>query len=110
MNRRTFLSSAGVLSATLASPLRSAAQQPLERPAGDPGQVARDEEHWRRVAAQYRVTAKVINLEAGYWGVMAAPVADEYARHIERVNRESSYYARRSFGADLANVRRRVAG
>ena len=41
--------------------------------------------------------------------MMAAPVAEEYARHIDRVNRESSYYARRSYGADLAAVRSRVA-
>jgi selenocysteine lyase/cysteine desulfurase len=61
------------------------------------------------VAAQYRVTDKVINLEAGYWGMMPAPVADEYVRHIERVNRESSYYARRGYNADLAAVRKRIA-
>ena len=108
LTRRGFLASAGILSGTLISPGRSAAQQ-LERPAGDAARVAQDEEFWQRVAGQYRVTDKVINLEAGYWGMMATPVADDYARHIERVNRESSYYARRAFGADLAAVRRRVA-
>lgn len=109
LTRRGFLASAGVLSAALGSPVRAAFQQ-VERPAGDPARVAQDEDYWRRVAAQYRVTDKVTNLEAGYWGMMAAPIADEYVRHIERVNRESSYYARRSYGADLAAVRRRVAG
>lgn len=109
LTRRGFLASAGVLSGALVSPLRTAAQQ-LERPSGDAARIAQDEDYWRRVAAHYRVTDKVINLEAGYWGMMAAPVAEEYARQIERVNRESSYYARRSYGADLAAVRRRVAG
>ena len=71
--------------------------------------MAEDESYWQRVAAHYRVTDKVINLEAGYWGIMPSPVADEYARHVERVNRESSYYARRTYGGDLAQVRRRVA-
>ena len=108
LTRRGFLASAGVLSGALVSPLRAAAQQ-LNRPSGDPASVAHDEDYWQRVAAQYRVTDKVINLEAGYWGMMATPVADEYARHIERVNRESSFYARRSFPTDLAAVRRRVA-
>jgi len=108
LTRRGFLASTGLLSGALVSPLRGAAQQ-LARPSGDPAEIARDEGYWQRVAAHYRVTDKVINLEAGYWGMMATPVADEYARHIERVNRESSYYARRSYGADLAAVRGRVA-
>ena len=108
LTRRGFLASAGMLSGALLSPVRAAAQQ-LERPSGDAARVAQDEDFWQRVAAQYRITDKVINLEAGYWGMMATPVSDEYARHIERVNRESSYYARRAFNADFAAVRRRVA-
>jgi isopenicillin-N epimerase len=108
LTRRRFLASTAALSAAAASPLRLAAQQ-LERPAGDAGRVASDEAYWGRVAAHYRGTDRVINLEAGYWGMMAAPVADEYLRHIERVNRETSYYARRSYASDLAAVRRRVA-
>ena len=108
LTRRGFLAATGVLSGALASPLRAASQQ-LDRPAGEAARIAQDEDYWQRVASQYRVTDKVINLEAGYWGMMATPVADDYARHIDRVNRESSYYARRSYGADLAVVRRRVA-
>ena len=109
LTRRRFLLSTGALSAAVAAPLL-ARQTQLDRPAGEPAQIASDERYWQRVAAQYRITDKVINLEAGYWGVMAAPVADEYLRHIERVNRESSFYARRSYNADLAGVRKRVAG
>ena len=109
LSRRRFLASTGVLSAAVATPLLAREQQ-LDRPGGDPASVASDESYWQRVAAQYRVSDKVINLEAGYWGVMPAPVADEYARHIERVNRESSYYARRGYNADLAAVRKRIAG
>jgi selenocysteine lyase/cysteine desulfurase len=108
VTRRRFLASAGLVSGALAVPLRASTQQ-LARPAGDAARIAADEDFWRRVAAHYRVTDKVINLEGGYWGVMATPVADEYLRHLDRVNRESSYYARRSYGSDLAAVRRRVA-
>jgi isopenicillin-N epimerase len=108
LTRRRFLASTGALTAAAALPLRAAIQQ-LERPAGDPARTASDEAYWQRVAAQYRVTDKVINLEAGYWGMMAVPVAEEYLRHIDRVNRESSYYARRAYGGDLAAVRKRVA-
>lgn len=108
LSRRRFLGSAAAATAAL-SVRASAHQGQLDRPAGDPARIAADETYWQRVAAHYRVTEKVINLEAGYWGIMPTPVAGEYLRHIERVNRESSYYARRSYAADLDAVRRRVA-
>lgn len=40
-----------------------------------------------------RVTDAVINLEAGYWGVMASPVREAFVRQVERVNRDNSFYA-----------------
>lgn len=82
---------------------------PLDRPAGPPATVARDEAYWRRVAAYYRVSNQYTNLEAGYFGMMAAPVLDAYHRHVDRVNLESSYYARRGYDADLEAARTRVA-
>jgi len=82
---------------------------PLNRPAGPPETVARDEAYWRRVAAYYRVSDKYTNLEAGYFGMMAAPVLAAYHRHVDRVNLESSYYARRGYDADLEASRARVA-
>ena len=109
LSRRCFLASTGAVTAALATPLSAAQRAPLDRPSGDPARIASDEGYWQRVAAHYQISDKVTNLEAGYWGVMAAPVAGEFARHVERVNRESSYYARRSYGADLAVVRKRVA-
>lgn len=109
LTRRRFLASTGALSAAVATPLLARHQQ-LDRPAGDPSRISSDEGYWQRVAAQYRVTDKVINLEAGYWGMMATPVLEAFTRHTERVNRESSFYARREFNADLAAVRKRVAG
>jgi selenocysteine lyase/cysteine desulfurase len=109
ISRRAFLSTATAATAALAAPLSARSQQSLDRPAGDPRSIAADESYWPRVAAQYRVTDTVINLEAGYWGMMAAPVAGEFTRQVERVNRESSYYARRLYPEDLAAVRARVA-
>jgi isopenicillin-N epimerase len=81
----------------------------LNRPAGPPESVARDEAYWRRVAAYYRVSNQYTNLEAGYFGMMAAPVLAAYHRHVDRVNLESSYYARRGYDADLEASRARVA-
>jgi selenocysteine lyase/cysteine desulfurase len=82
---------------------------PLNRPGGSPATIARDEAYWRRVAAYYRISDKYTNLEAGYFGMMAAPVLTAFHRHVDRVNLESSYYARRGYDADLEAARARVA-
>ena len=111
MKRRQFLAATALTGGALAAPLRLGAwQEPkLSPPVGDPAKVAADEDHWRRVAAQYRVTDKVVNLEAGYWGMMSIPVHEAFLGHVAHVNRESSFYARKSYNADLAAVRARVA-
>ena len=117
LTRRDFLGAAGLAGLAATAPALprgagDAAQDPLpplRRPPGSPQAVARDEDYWRRVAAYYRVEGGYTNLEAGYFGMMAAPVLAEYHRHIDRVNRESSYYARRGYDGDLAAARARVA-
>jgi len=81
----------------------------LNRPAGSPEQIARDEAYWRRVAAYYKVGEDYTNLEAGYWGMMAAPVLAAYHEHIDRVNQHNSYYARREYSRDSSSARERVA-
>ena len=109
LSRRRFLSSAGVAAAALGARVSAQNAPQLDRPSGEAKAVASDEDYWKRVAAHYRVDRTINNLEAGYWGLMATPVADEYLRHVERVNRENSYYARRTYPADLTAVRARVA-
>jgi selenocysteine lyase/cysteine desulfurase len=115
-SRRAFLG-AGLAGLALPSrpPLERPSVQeerlpPLDRPTGPRETVARDEAYWRRVASYYRVSDRYTNLEAGYFGMMAAPVLAAYHRHVDRVNLESSHYARRGYDADLDVVRRRVAG
>lgn len=65
---------------------------------------------WDAISALYDRPAGVVQLEHGNWGAMAAPVRDAYLRHVTRVNRDTSYYARRTMGADLQNAQRAVAG
>jgi len=117
LTRRGFLGAAGLagLAATSCSrpdatpPDRPADLPPLDRPPGPPDAVARDEAYWGRVAAHYQVGEGYTNLEAGYFGMMAAPVLAAYHGHIDRVNRDNSYYARRTWPADFAAARDRVA-
>lgn len=60
-----------------------------------------DEAFWRSIAAEYDVTSEVTQLENGNWGMMARPVRAAYSQLVEKVNRQTSYYARRGMNADL---------
>ncbi len=86
-----------------------AVQDTLRRPSGPADVVARDEAYWRRVAGAYKVSPDFTNMEAGYFGMMAAPVLAEYHRQIDRVNLQSSYYARRQWSAEAEAARARTA-
>ncbi len=102
-SRRSVLAGATSLGLATSAPLRAL-------PAPHSGAVgAADEKFWAKVAAQYGVTEDIIQLENGNWGIMARPVLETYQRHVERVNRDNSYYARRGMGADLDAARARLA-
>ena len=64
---------------------------------------------WERVAREYDVTREVIQLEHGNWGMMARPVLAAYKAHVERVNRDTSYYARRTMVGDIETARAAMA-
>jgi len=111
--RREFLKDTALVGAALAAPLTATAsarvRSPLAPPQGTPAQVASDETFWAKVAEQYRVTDAVTNFEAGYFGLMAIPVLEAYHRHIDRANRDNSYFARREYPALAQQVRAKVA-
>jgi selenocysteine lyase/cysteine desulfurase len=100
MSRRQFVGAAALATAM---PLMQAKDK-------TPEELARDEDYWRGVAAQFQPTSRITNLENGYWGVMARPVFDAYRSHLERVNTEGVYYIRTSYVQDLEAARARVAG
>jgi len=64
---------------------------------------------WERIAREYDVTREVIQLEHGNWGMMARPVLAAYRAHVERVNRDTSYYARRNMVGDIEAARAAMA-
>lgn len=118
LSRRDFLGSTGLAGLAIAGSRPRDGQgqgqgqealPALDRPTGSPDVVAQDEAYWRRVAAYYRVSPQFTNMEAGYFGMMAAPVLAAFHRHVDRVNLESSFYARRAFGLDLEAARLKVA-
>jgi hypothetical protein len=113
-SRRTFLKDAsllGVASVTWASGLSAQVRPRLDIPQASPRDLARDEAFWSRVAAQYRVPTDVINLEGGYFGLMAMPVLEAFHRHTDRANSGSSFFARRIPAIYQSRARRcRVVG
>jgi selenocysteine lyase/cysteine desulfurase len=95
------------LAAATAPPV--SALPPLDVPADPPQLVARDEAFWGRVAARFRVTGDVVNLEGGYFGLMAQPVLEAFHRNADRANSGSSFFARRDFPGIYQAARQRVA-
>jgi len=115
LTRRSFLGTAGLAGVALAgarglgAETLASVQDALRRPSGPAGDVARDEAYWHRVSEAYRVSPDFTNMEAGYFGMMAAPVLAAYHRQIDRVNMESSYYARGKWAAEAEAARARTA-
>jgi kynureninase len=110
--RRTFLRDASLLGAaslTLASTRAAAALDRLHTPPGSAADLARDEAFWARVAAQYRVSSDVTNLEGVSFGMIAVPVLDAFHRNADRANDGGSYFARREFGRIFYGVRGKIA-
>jgi selenocysteine lyase/cysteine desulfurase len=66
--------------------------------------------YWQKIAGLYDVDPGLINLENGFWGVMAEPVRQAYLETVSRVNRVNSAYVRGEWLADLERVRAQVAG
>jgi selenocysteine lyase/cysteine desulfurase len=111
-NRRAFLKHAALASGAAAifpGAVRAEASAPLDAPHVTPQVLAGDEAFWARVAQRYQVTDAVTNMEAGYFGLMAQPVLDAFHRHIDRANRDNSYFARREYPAIAQSARERVA-
>ncbi|SFB79588.1 Selenocysteine lyase/Cysteine desulfurase [Polaromonas sp. OV174] len=112
-NRRGFVM--GLVAAASTSALHAQATlagQPRTLPplpAASGTALASDRRYWAAVQSLYTVTPKTVNLENGYWGLMADPVRAEYQAKTDMVNRENSYYARAQFGKDSAQTRQLLA-
>lgn len=52
---------------------------------------------WQGLAADYDMAPDFINLENAYYGVMPTPVAEDFKRNIDYLNRHNSRYLRREF-------------
>ncbi|MFN5921341.1 MAG: aminotransferase, partial [Bacteroidota bacterium] len=89
MHKRTFLKS--VLLAAC-SPFTSKAQSLTD----ELDWIARSSgnDYWENIRSDYDSNTDFINLENGYYSMMAKPVMEAYLRDIRYTNRESSRYMR----------------
>lgn len=114
-SRRRLLLGAGTLGALGAlADLQPAQAQPTALPTPPAGvlpqALAADDAHWARVGALYPVDRSMVNLENGYFGMMATPVAQAYGAAIDLVNSKASIYVRTQYDAGgAARIRERVA-
>lgn len=92
----------------LAAPAMAAEGLPAQS-TGSMAAVATDKAYWAAVKGLYAVTPDVVNLENGYWGIMAEPVRREFIRQSDMVNYQNTYYARLRAGTDFEAVRTKVA-
>jgi selenocysteine lyase/cysteine desulfurase len=120
MSRRSLLTGLGVTAGATLTGIPPAAadahrghgeHRPLPRPpaGSSPAALARDERFWRRVAAQWRVTREVVNLENGYYGVMPEPVRRAYVANVDELNYRNTLYLRTEYGPNEEDIRAQVA-
>lgn len=78
--------------------------------ATEPNALARADDFWQQLRAQYPVTTDFIQLENGYYSLASQPVLDGYQQHIQRINAVSSYYMRTRQADDKGAARTQLAG
>ncbi|MFZ4531389.1 MAG: aminotransferase class V-fold PLP-dependent enzyme [Alsobacter sp.] len=106
LDRRAML--AGLATAAVAVPALAQATRTLP-PLPTGGALATDTGYWSAVRNLYSVSPDIINLENGYWGIMAEPVRRTFIAATDMVNRANSVYARTSFGKDMEAARIKLA-
>lgn len=109
MNKREFLQGLGgfTLSALVGE---SAWARWSEMPTA---QLAKDEEFWRALRGRYEPPKDIVQLENGYYSMMAQPVLEAYITHLRALNVEASRYMRTKAEDDNLRARKalaRVAG
>jgi selenocysteine lyase/cysteine desulfurase len=108
-NRRSFVLGLAAASATITGATAQAQTGSTVLPTLNSSTMATDVTYWDAVRKLYSVSPSIVNLENGYWGIMAESVRLDYLAKTDMVNRENSFYARTQFGRDAEAARLAVA-
>ncbi len=98
------LSGLATLSFFDASAMSSVPGALLSQPDTPPEILARDESYWGEIQKAYRVSSKFINLENGYYSLMAEPVTNAQIDDLKMINANHSFYMRRHYKEDRARI------
>ncbi|HEY2395119.1 MAG TPA: aminotransferase class V-fold PLP-dependent enzyme [Rudaea sp.] len=110
ISKRQFLrTAAGALAASATLSLGILERLFAQTSAMSPAALAQDETFWESIRRQYGVTRDFIQLENGYYSLIADPVLDAYVRHVRDVNAISSFYMRTRQVDDKLAVRHELA-
>ena len=105
MNKRNFLKSSA---AVLVTPLLGSFD--LKQDEYDiPLSNLKGEALWKRVRQDYHLKEDYINLESGYYNIIPTPTLRKVNEHLERVNKEGSYYMRNQLDIDRKEVTEKLA-
>ena len=74
-----------------------------------PAALAKDDDFWESIRKRYSVTPEFIQLENGYYSLMADPVLESYIGHVRQVNATPSFYMRTKQMEDKLAVRKQLA-
>ncbi len=94
MDKRSFLKSAGLLGlGTMLGPsgLAKLIESVAEIPSAE---LAKDEDFWKQIRADYLLNPDYINLENGYYCFLPKPILESQIKHLREINYQGSYYMR----------------
>ena len=94
MDKRSFLKSAGLIGlGTMVGP--SSLAKLIESVADIPSsELAKDEDFWKQIRADYLLKPDYINLENGYYCILPKPILESQIKHLREINYQGSYYMR----------------
>jgi isopenicillin-N epimerase len=110
LSRRRFIQLVGVgATATTLGPAASALPGTTALAQAAPSGTAADNRYWKHVARQFSVNRKIVNLNAGHYGVMPDLVKDAYQKSIEVLNYDNTFYLGRTYPRQFQEVRAELA-
>ncbi len=71
--------------------------------------LASDENYWREIQQAFRVNPDFINLENGFYSLMAEPVTAAQTESLKMINANHSFYMRRQYHEDRERILNQVA-
>ena len=108
MNKRDFLKNlaVGTISAT---PFYHTIEKSIAHLDSNQVDFASNDDFWAGIRKNYILKEDYINLEGGYYCMLPQPTLERYKQHLDRINKEASYYMRTVQYEDKRRVAAKLA-